>query len=358
MFIDILQPYIDSGALAGAVTAVASADRVLDVGAIGFADIAAGRAMTADTVFWIASMSKPITATALMMLVESGDVKLDDPVETYLPDFTNVRLAAYRDDTHLLLRRPGRPVTVRDTLCHVSGLPFCSYVEHPTLDRLTLAESVRSYATTPLNTEPGTKMEYSNAGINIAGRIIEVVGGMPYETFLDQRLFGPLGMPDTTFWPTPDHLKRLATAYKPNDAKTGLETYKIEQLTYPLDGRTRTPMPAGGLFSTAADMARFGMAILRGGELAGRRILRDETVREMLTPQSLAYPAVENPWALGWWSDGAKAGHGGALSTNLEIDPPSGLVTVYLIQHAGFHGNAGEAFPTFRTAATERFREK
>jgi len=358
MLISVLQPYIDNHALAGAVTAVASKDRVLDVGAIGFADIAAGRPMARDSLFWIASMSKPITGTALMMLVESGDVRLDDPVETYLPEFTNIWLAVERDDDHVLLRRPHRPVSVRDTICHVSGLPFIAYVENPTMDRLPLCTAVRSYAITPLQTEPGTRFEYSNAGINIAGRIVEAVSGRAYETFLDERIFGPLGMRDTTFWPTPAQLQRLALAYRPNEAGTDIEPVRIAQLSYPLDDRTRTPLAAGGLFSTAADMARFGMAILRGGELDGRRILQESTVRDMLTRQTQAYPDVKDIWALSWWSDGVKAGHGGALSTNLELDPTTGLVYVYLVQHAGFIHDGGNGWPTFRAAADTQFEKR
>ena len=358
MFISVLQPYIDSHAVVGAVTAVASRERVLDVGAIGFADIAAGKPMAADAVFWIASMSKPVTGTALMMLVESGDVRLDDPVEKYLPEFTNIWLAVERDDAHMLLRRPRRAITVRDTLCHLSGMGFCTHVEAPTLDRLTLDTAVRSYAMTPLNNEPGTKEECSNAGINTAGRIIEVVSGMPYATFIDQRILHPLGMRDTTFWPTPDHLNRLATTYKPNEARTDIEPTPITLLSYPLDDPARTPMPAGGLFSTAADVAKFCRAILRGGELDGRRIMKESTVREMVTKQTHAYPNVERVWALSWWSDGANAFHGGALATNMDIDLTTGMVYVFLVQHAGFLHDGGTAWTTFRKEAEATFAKR
>src|SRR5262249_1112701 len=159
--------------------------------------------------------------------------------------------------------RPKHPPTVRHLLSHTSGMPFRSAMEQPTLDRLTLRDCVLSYAMTPLGSEPGTEYQYSNAGINTAGRIIEVVSGMPYETFLQKRLFDPLGMKDTTFWPTEEQLKRLAKAYRPKD-KSGLEETTITQLQYPLADRNRKPMPAGGLFSTASDVGRFCQMILNG----------------------------------------------------------------------------------------------
>src|SRR5207302_2661627 len=123
-------------------------------------------------------------------------------------------VAVEQDKEHMLLHRPKRAVTVRDVLSHTSGMPFKSALEEPTLDGLTLRDAVRSYAMTPLQSEPGTRYQYSNAGINTAGRIIEVVSGMPYETFMDRHLFGPLGMKDTTFWPDEGQLARLAKAYK------------------------------------------------------------------------------------------------------------------------------------------------
>src|ERR1700730_12075761 len=122
---------------------------------------------------------------------------------------------------------------------------------------------------TPLLFEPDTKYQYSNAGINTAGRIIEIVSGMPYEEFLDKRLFEPLGMKDTTFWPDEEQLTRLAKSYKPNSDKSGLEETTVAQLKYPLNDRKRQPMPAGGLFSTAADVGRFCQMILNGGTYKG-----------------------------------------------------------------------------------------
>src|SRR5262249_26821571 len=178
-----LQPFLDTHALAGAVTLVADKDRVLSLETVGFADIAANKPMRPNALFWIASQTKPITAVALMMLVGEGKVKVDDPVEKYLPEFKGQWLVVEQDKEHQLLKKPKRSITVRDILNHTSGMPFRSALEEPTLDMVPLRDAVRSYAITPLQFEPGTKYQYSNAGINTAGRIIEVVSGMPYETF-------------------------------------------------------------------------------------------------------------------------------------------------------------------------------
>src|SRR5262249_53558646 len=136
----VLQPFVDRGELAGAVTLVADRERVLSLEAVGFSDVAAGRPMRTDALFWIASQSKPMTAAALMMLVDEGKVGLDDPVTRHLPEFKDQWLAADRDADHVLLRRPARPVTVRHLLSHTSGLPFKSALEEPTLDRFELRD--------------------------------------------------------------------------------------------------------------------------------------------------------------------------------------------------------------------------
>jgi CubicO group peptidase (beta-lactamase class C family) len=144
-----LQPFVDRGARAGAVTLVADKDNVLSLNAVGYADLAAREPMRADTLFWIASQSKPITATALMLLVDEGKLSLDDSVAKYLPEFRNPWQVAEQDKDHLLLKRPQGTVTIRHLLSHTGGLPFRSEMEEPTLDLLRLRDAVRSYAMTP-----------------------------------------------------------------------------------------------------------------------------------------------------------------------------------------------------------------
>ncbi len=348
----VLQPFVDSHSLAGAVTLVADKDKVLSLEAVGFADVAAKKPMPTDALFWIASQSKPITAAALMILVDEGKVKLDDPVHKYLPELNDLWLAVEKDRDHVLLKKPKRAPTVRHVLSHTSGMPFRSAMEQPTLDRLTLQDAVRSYAMTPLEFEPGTRYAYSNAGINTAGRIIEVVSGMPYETFLDKRLFGPLGMKDTTFWPSKDQLPRVAKSYRPNAARNDLEEIKISQLQYPLSDRKRQPMPAGGLFSTASDVGRFCQMVLNGGTFQGKRYLSEAAVRQMTSKQT---GALAVGYGLGWATGGDSFGHGGAYATNMTIDARRGLIAVFMVQHAGFPGDGGKSQGAFQKAARERF---
>jgi len=348
-----LQPFVENHSLAGAVTLVANKDKVLALDAVGFADVSAKKPLRTDSVFWIASMSKPITAAGLMILVDEGKVKLDDPVEKYLPEFKNAWLAVEQDKEHILLKKPKHAPTVREALSHTSGMPFRSAMEEPTIDVLPLRDAVKSYAITPLQYEPGTKYVYSNAGINTAGRIIEVASGMPYEDFLDKRLFGPLGMKDTTFWPNDEQIKRLAKSYRPDKAKTGLEETTITALRYPLDDRKRGPVPGGGLFSTASDCARFCQMMLNGGTFDGKRILSEAAIKEMTTKQTAE--GIKDSYGLGFSVGPGTFGHGGAYATNMTVDTKRGLVYVFMVQHAGFPGNGNQALGAFRKAAEAQF---
>ena len=362
-----MQAFVDRGVMAGAVTLVASAEKVLGIDAVGYADLVAKDAMRPDSVFWIASTTKPMTATALMMLVDEGKVKLDDPVERFLPEFAGQMLTAEREEQRMVLIKPSRPITVRDVLSHTSGLPFMSRAEK-VIDARPLREAVLSYALTPLDAEPGTRYAYSNAGTNTVGRIIEVLSGVPYEHFMQARLFGPLGMKDTTFFPTAQQVQRLAKSYKPATDRAGLEETPISQFLYPLVRGDRYPCPAGGLFSTAEDVAVFGRMILCGGQLGGRRYLSESAVREMTSTQTGTLLAKDGSgYGLAWsttCADGTRAGapagacgHGGAHANDLWIDPQSGLVMVFMVQQTGgFVGVEGNpVLPAFRKAAIDAF---
>jgi CubicO group peptidase (beta-lactamase class C family) len=350
-----LQPFVDSHVLAGAVTLVASRDKVLDLETVGYADVAAKKSMATDSLFWIASMSKPITAAALMILVDEGKVKVDDPVEKYLPEFKGQMVIAEHDDNHTLLRKPKHPILVRNILSHTSGLAFKSPIEEPTLDLFPLATRVRSYASQPLLFEPDSKYQYANEGINTAGRIIEVVSGQKYEDFLEARLFKPLGMKDTTFWPNAEQIARIAKSYKANKDKSDIEETPVGQLKYPLDDRqNRFPMPAGGLFSSAEDVARFGQMLLRGGEYNGKRYLSEAAVKQMTSRQTPA--ALKESYGFGYAVNGATFGHGGAYSTNISVDPQLGLVLVFMVQNAGWLNDDGKKIlPAFTEAAVKTF---
>ena len=346
-----LRPFVESNTLAGAVVLVADKDKVLDVEAVGWADIAAKKPMRTDSVFWIASQSKPISAVALMILVDEGKVNVDDAVEKYLPEFKGQQV----EEAGIEMHPPRHPILVREVLSHTSGLPFKTAIEEPTLDILSLEERVKSYAKVPLLFEPGTKSKYANAGINTAGRIVEVVSGMSFEQFLDERVFKPLGMTDTTFYPSKNQIERLAKSYKPNATKDGMEETTIAQLKYPLDDPERRPMPAGGLFSTANDLSIFYRMMANGGISNGKRILSEKSVKTMTSDQS---GEANSHYGFGFGTDGKSFTHGGAYGTNSRYDRESKLVTIYLVQHAGWSGNGKDILHQFQVAATVAYGAK
>jgi CubicO group peptidase (beta-lactamase class C family) len=176
---------------------------------------------------------------------------------------------------------------------------------------------------------------------------------MPYEQFMQQRLFAPLGMKDTTFWPDDEQLTRLATSYKANPDKSNLEATTITQLNYPLRDRKRQPMPAGGLFSTATDVARFCQMISDGGVYQGKRYLSEAAIVEMTRKQT--GDANKTSYGLGWSIGDGTASHGGAYSTNMTIDVKRGLITVFLVQHANFPAGGEQIGEAFKKAVLEQF---
>jgi CubicO group peptidase (beta-lactamase class C family) len=176
---------------------------------------------------------------------------------------------------------------------------------------------------------------------------------MPYEQFMDKRLFEPLGMKDTTFWPSDDQLKRLAKSYKPTNDKSDLVEMKTGLLKYPLNDRIRQAMPGGGLFSTAADVARFCQMVLNGGKFQGRRYLSEKAVKTMTSKQTGT--ALKVGYGLGWSTDNGVFGHGGAHATNMTIDSKRGLIMVFMVQHAGFANDGDKSHGAFQKAAQQRF---
>ena len=327
----LIQPFVDDDTIPGAVMLVASKDKVLDVETVGYADMATKKPMTRDTVFWIASMSKAMTASCLMMLVDEGKVGVDDPVEKYLPEFKGIRVTDPADPTHTS-HPANHPILVREILSHSSGLPGGPVGNAGPLDEPSLAQRVLNDAKRGLWYQPFTHYLYSNAGISTAARIVEVVSGEPFGQFEKERLFAPLGMKDTTFWPSVAEQKRLATSYHQM-----LNPYRLTQitlkgwLTYPLEDTNRAPAVAGGLFSTADDVARFCQMFLNQGTFNGRRILSKDSVKKMTTKE-----AFERDYGFGWETkpDGSFR-HGGAEQTLMGVDPKQGLVYVFMVQVAG-----------------------
>lgn len=332
---DRMQEFVEHKQLAGAVTLAATRDRVVHLQATGIADLEQGRPMTTDSIFRIASMTKLVTATALMMLVDEGKVAVDDPIAKYIPAFKNQKL---KDGSAV------RPVTIRDAVTHTAGL------YRPRSEGQTLEEIADEVGRAPLAFPPGSKWQYSS-GMTVAGRIIEVVSGLEYDQFLLQRIFKPLGMKDTTFVLTADQARRLATTYEPG-AEGGLAatTHRFASLDPTV---RRTPNPSGGLFSTAGDLVRFYQMVLNGGQFEGRRFLTVGAVQEMTTVHSgdvVTGFTPGNGWGLGWCvvrqPQGVTRllfpgtfGHGGAFGTQAWIDARRGVIFLLLIQRSKF-GNA------------------
>jgi CubicO group peptidase (beta-lactamase class C family) len=355
---DRLRKYIAAKEIAGAVTLVATPDRVIHLDATGNAVLKPGEAMPTDAIFWIASMSKPILATLLLMLQDEGLLAVDDPVEKYLPEFKGLKTA------------DGKPahVTIRHLLTHTSGMGEIT----PDQARAckTLASVIPLYVARPVGFTPGSKWVYCQSGINTGGRIAEVVTGEPLEKLLERRLFGPLGMKDTTFYLTDKQVPRLAKSYRRTD-KGDLEATDIGFL----GGKSPTsldrfPAPNGGLFSTASDYARFCQMVLRGGELDGKRYLKPQSVKLMTTIQTAGLKTgftQGNGWGLGWCvvrePQGVTAmlspgtfGHGGAYGTQAWIDPGAKRIYILMVQRANFpNSDASEVRRGFQEAANAAF---
>ena len=343
---------IAAGRISGAVTLVANADAVVLATAHGQADLASGRAMARNTIFRVASMTKPMTAAALMRLVATGKVQPSDPVSKFLPAFAEQRL---QDGTVV------RPITIQDILTHTAGLAGSSGLNG---DR-TLAQEVDALAAKPLQSAPGSRWQYSS-GLTVAGRIVEVVSGVPFEQYLQEQICRPLGMNDTAFVLTAEQSGRLAVTYRPG-AEGRLQPVEIPDPT-----QVRMPNPSGGLYSTVDDMAKFFQAVLRERQGAGGNVVGSaELVRQMLTPQTgdlVTGFTPGNAWGLGWCvvrqpqgvtrllSPGT-FGHGGAWGTQAWVDPVRGLVLLLMIQRTEFgNSDASEVRDAFNEAVITSYR--
>lgn len=347
-----LQKEIDAGRISGGVTAVV---RVSNSGvmvrqtAVGEADVTTQRPMKTDSLFAVASMTKPITATALMMLVDEGKVALDDPVSKYVPQFAKIKLTSGESP---------RAVTVFDVITHTSGLHGEQKVEG------SLAEHMDVLVERGLAFEPGTKWQYS-PGLNVCGRIIEVVSGKLYHVFLQERVFDPLGMTETTFFPTKKQQARLAVLYQPGEKEGTLAVGESWLTDFSKD---RVANPSGGLISTAENMGRFYQMILAGGVWNGERLVSEESVKQMTTIQTGELATGFTPgngWGLGWCvvrepqgiteslHEGTY-GHGGAFGTQGWVDPVTKTIYVLMIQRTKFGNSDGsELRKRFHDAVAE-----
>ena len=348
--------------IAGAVTVVVATDKVLHLEGSGYADVTSKRPMTEDTLFWIASMTKPITGTAILMLQDQRKLSVKDQVSKFIPEFAALKTPS------------GKPanLTITQILTHTSGLGEAG---GPAAQKArTLSDLVPIWLATPMQYEPGEKWKYTQSGINAAARIVEVVTGMSFDVFLQKQLFKPLGMKDTTFYPTDEQRSRLATAYARNK-----ETGKLEMVPpRPEFGpRDRPPQGNGGLYSTAPDYARFCQMLLGGGFFEGHRYLSTAAMKYLTTSQTGDLPTgffqndtfgnrgTNYSWGLGTCilrtpHDGVASvlspgtfGHGGAWGTQAWIDPAKGVAYLLMVQRSNFpNSDASDVRGKFQEAAS------
>jgi CubicO group peptidase (beta-lactamase class C family) len=312
--------------------------------------------MQKDTLFRIASMTKPITAIAVMILADEGKLSPDDDLARHLPEFADLTLAGGA--------KPKRAVKLRDLLTHTSGLaayPPALGDVYGKRDK-TLAETSAAVAKLPLVFEPGTKWSYSNSGIDTLGRVVEVVSGQPFEAFVKARVFDPLGMADTRYYPTPADMKRVALTYGKKDGKLEAGPFGLVGLP----ANPKHPIPAGGLISTAADQAKLYRAMLHKGQLDGKRILSEKAVAEMTRTQTgdiktgfvdgmsfgYGWAVVKEPKGVTAVLSPGTFGHGGAFGTQYWIDPKQDLFVILMIQRTGLpNGDASEFRRTLQELA-------
>ncbi len=350
-----MKEFVDAGKTAGVVTLVARHGHAASLEAVGYQDLESKTPMRTDTVFRLASVTKPVTCAGIMILVDEGRLSLIDPAEKYLPEFKGLKLnpcgtlAGY----NCALLTPSRPVNILDLMTHTSGLPGTA----PGGDAPpnTLAERVAAVSRATLLFEPGTAWNYSNIGIAALGRIIEIVTGQPYDRFLDERIFRPLEMKDTFFFVPPDRANRVASVYT-------YETDGLKRVSLP---PPKFPAPEGGLFSTAGDMARFHQMLLNKGTLNGQRILSAAAVEAMTSSQTGSMKAGFAPGVghgFGFEVVRETAGtfrynsigsyvKGGAYRTYGWVDPAKDLVGIIFMQRTNGGGDVADEINSFMAMA-------
>ena len=379
-----LQAFVDRGELAGAVTLTSQGGQIVQSEAIGWSDLEARTPMRSNTLFRIASMTKPITSAAALMLVEEGRIALDDPISRWIPELADplvLRDAAgpLRDVTPAR-----RPITVEDLLTHRAGIAYGFFSEgplkaayeralgDPAMTRLTVDEWLAALGGLPLAYQPGDRFHYGHS-TDVLGFLVGRVEGKPLREVLSERIFAPLGMVDTDFWLPHDKRRRLASLYAYDEASDGLAKVEPEMYDEP---PAYTP-GGGGLISSAGDYHRFARMILSEGTFDGVRLLRPETVALMRTNRltqvqrevpfagmplwrksgfglglSVAEDVVDNPYACG--AAGAMTWPG-IFGTWWQADPANDLVMIYLIQHqVPVSAGSGATIATGQGAAGRR----
>jgi len=356
-----VQRSIDDKRIAGAVTLVVRHGHVAWYKAQGMMDREAGKAMRPDAMFRICSMTKPITSVAVMILYEEGRFLLDDPVSKYLPEFKNPKVLVKPASGEPYTIPATKEITIRDLLRHTSGITYNwnedlgpMYEKAGVASGLlayagTIGDSVKHLAGLPLLFNPGDRFEYS-LGVDVLGRLVEVVSGMPLDEFFRTRIFEPLGMKDTYFYPPENKLDRLATAYTYYPEK-GLNRFPdtpiregtfVYSADYPSRGPKKLFSGGAGLVSTATDYARLCQMMLDGGKAGNTRLLSRKSV-ELMTSDSLGKISPDQGFGLGFGIEGIKAplselgspgeyNWGGFFYTGFSIDPKEQMIVIFMAQ--------------------------
>jgi CubicO group peptidase (beta-lactamase class C family) len=358
---EAVQRHIDAHDISGAVTVVARKGRLAQLEAHGLMDIDSKKAMSKDSLFWIASMSKPITGVAILMLMEEGKVRLTDPVSKFIPEFRGMKVAVMQDRpagpggpatapgaAPLFYTVPAtREITIQDLLSHVSGLVSGGAASGAELAKVarksgeTLADYIPRLGATPLDFQPGSRWSYSpGAGFETLGRIVEIISGQTFDQFLRQRIFEPLGMKDITFHPGQEQLARVTTMYhRANSALAKVDTSARLNNTSYFSG-------AGGLMSDAEDYLQFGQMLSNGGQLNGKRLLSPKTVELMssiFAPDTLpgrpkgrsfglSVQVINDAIAANTRISNGSFGWDGAFGTHFWVDPKEKMVGILMIQ--------------------------
>jgi CubicO group peptidase (beta-lactamase class C family) len=346
-----MKEFVEAGKTAGVVTLVARHGHVASLAAVGYQDLETKTPMRTDTIFRLASVTKPVTCAGIMILVDEGRISLIDPVEKFLPEFKGLKLnpCGTRAGYNCELVTPSRPINILDLMTHTSGLPGSATGGGTSPG--TLAERVAAVHGTNLLFEPGTAWNYSNIGIAALGRIIEVVSSQPYDRFLAERIFQPLAMKDTFFFIPPEKAARVASVY----------TYEPAGLRLAPMAPAKFPAPEGGLLSTAGDMARFHQMLLNKGSLDGQRVLSAAAVEAMTTSQTgsvkagfapgvghgFGFEVVRETLGTFRYNSIGSFVKGGAYRTYGWVDPAKDLVGIIFMQRTNGGGDVADEINSF-----------
>jgi CubicO group peptidase (beta-lactamase class C family) len=358
----VMETHVAQQKIAGGVTLLARHGKIAHLGVYGMMDVEAGKPMTPDTIFRIASMTKPITSVAVMMLYEEGHFRLNEPVSKFIPAFKEMFVLPPEDAEDSAQPVPAtQQITIWNLLTHTDGLTYhwnerlgpqyvAADITHGLLqDESTLAEKMKVLATIPLLHDPGAEFEYG-LSIDLLGYLVEVVSGMSLDAFFSERIFKPLGMKDTHFFIPEAKRERLATVYertedgpiKRKSQEPTVEGSLIYSTDYPYNGPRTYFSGGGGLVSTVSDYLRFAQMMLNGGKLDGVRLLSRKTV-ELMTTNQLAKMDVDFGFGLGFGvvrdesdlneiGSVGRFGWGGFFFTNFFIDPQEQMIGIFMCQ--------------------------